>query len=89
MKILLDTCVWGKAADLLTTAGHDVFWSGDWDEDPGDEEILEQLEPRAGFWSRSIRTLASLRSYDGFPIAAFSASPAFRRECKPRSFKQS
>ena len=21
-------------------SGHDVVWSGDWDEDPGDEEIL-------------------------------------------------
>jgi predicted nuclease of predicted toxin-antitoxin system len=40
MRILLDTCVWGGAADALRTNGHDVVWSGDWDEDPGDEEIL-------------------------------------------------
>lgn len=25
---------------MLTRAGHDVIWSGDWDKDPGDEEIL-------------------------------------------------
>ena len=40
MKVLLDTCVWGKAKDELSRAGHDTDWAGDWDRDPGDEEIL-------------------------------------------------
>jgi len=40
MKVLLDTCVWGKAKTKLIEAGHDVEWAGDWPEDPGDEEIL-------------------------------------------------
>jgi predicted nuclease of predicted toxin-antitoxin system len=40
MKLLLDTCIWGGAADELRMRGHDVVWSGNWDEDPGDEEIL-------------------------------------------------
>ncbi len=40
MKVLLDTCVWGGAVANLRQAGHDVNWSGDWSEDPGDEEIL-------------------------------------------------
>lgn len=40
MKLLLDSCVWGGAKAVLLAAGHDVIWSGDWDEDPGDEEIL-------------------------------------------------
>lgn len=40
MKLLLDTCVWGKAREELVTAGHDVIWSGAWPQDPGDEEIL-------------------------------------------------
>ena len=40
MKVLLDTCVWGGAAADLRAAGHDVVWAGDWDEDPGDDEIL-------------------------------------------------
>ena len=39
-KLLLDTCVWGGACQELETAGYDVIWSGDWDTDPGDEEIL-------------------------------------------------
>ena len=40
MKLLLDTCVWGGAKGELASEGHDVIWSGDWSEDPGDEEIL-------------------------------------------------
>ena len=40
MKILLDSCVWGKARHKLEMAGHDVVWAGDWPTDPGDEEIL-------------------------------------------------
>lgn len=40
MKVLLDTCVWGGARTELESAGHDIVWSGDWNEDPGDEEIL-------------------------------------------------
>ena len=40
MKLLLDTCVWGGAKKTLISAGHDVVWTGDWSEDPGDEEIM-------------------------------------------------
>ena len=40
MKLLLDTCVWGGAKKTLEASGYDVVWSGDWSEDPGDEEIL-------------------------------------------------
>lgn len=38
--ILLDTCVWGGALPVLQGLGHDVIWSGDWDQDPGDAAIL-------------------------------------------------
>jgi predicted nuclease of predicted toxin-antitoxin system len=40
MNLLLDTCVWGGAKAELQAAGHDVLWTGDREEDPGDEEIL-------------------------------------------------
>jgi predicted nuclease of predicted toxin-antitoxin system len=40
MKVLLDSCVWGKARDDIEAAGHDVIWAGDWPQDPGDEQIL-------------------------------------------------
>jgi predicted nuclease of predicted toxin-antitoxin system len=42
MKILLDACVWGKAKERIAQDDHDVIWAGDWDEDPGDLEILER-----------------------------------------------
>jgi predicted nuclease of predicted toxin-antitoxin system len=40
VKLLLDTCVWGRVQTELVAAGYDVIWAGDWSEDPGDEEIL-------------------------------------------------
>jgi predicted nuclease of predicted toxin-antitoxin system len=40
MKIFLDTCVWGGTLKALVEVGHDVVWSGDWEQDPGDSEIL-------------------------------------------------
>lgn len=42
MKVLLDTCVWGGARDVVAAAGHDVVWCGDWERDPGDTEILSR-----------------------------------------------
>ncbi len=40
--MLLDSCIGKSVRKTLATAGYDVIWSGDWDEDPGDEEILAQ-----------------------------------------------
>lgn len=40
MKILLDSCISGSLSQPLTELGHDVVWTGDWGEDPGDDEIL-------------------------------------------------
>lgn len=40
MKLLLDACVWGRAADELRAAGHDVIWVGAWADDPGDDAVL-------------------------------------------------
>jgi predicted nuclease of predicted toxin-antitoxin system len=40
MKIMLDTCVWDGVRKVLTEAGHNVIWIGDWKKDPGDIEIL-------------------------------------------------
>jgi predicted nuclease of predicted toxin-antitoxin system len=42
MKLLLDTCVWGGTKAELQAAGHDVLWTGDLAQDPGDEDILAQ-----------------------------------------------
>lgn len=40
MRVLLDSCVSGHAAQVVRAAGHDVVWAGDWPQDPGDEQIL-------------------------------------------------
>ena len=40
MRLLLDTCIWGGAIPELAAAGYDVLWAGDWQHDPGDDEIL-------------------------------------------------
>jgi predicted nuclease of predicted toxin-antitoxin system len=53
MRVLLDTCISGQAADVLRQAGHDVVWAGDWPRDPGDEEILR----RAAAESRVLATI--------------------------------
>ena len=42
MKLLFDTCVWGGAKPDILAAGHDVLWTGDLPQDPGDEDILAQ-----------------------------------------------
>lgn len=42
MRVLLDTCVSSRAAEIVRQAGHDVVWAGDWPRDPGDEEILRR-----------------------------------------------
>jgi predicted nuclease of predicted toxin-antitoxin system len=40
MKVLLDSCVWGGAREILETSGHDTKWAGNLTPDPGDEAIL-------------------------------------------------
>ncbi|MDE2778874.1 MAG: DUF5615 family PIN-like protein [Chloroflexota bacterium] len=40
MRLLLDSCVWGGVISVLEAAGHDVDWVGNWEEDPGDDNIL-------------------------------------------------
>lgn len=40
MKLLLDSCVSGLATTELRAAGHNVVYAGEWDKDPGDDEIL-------------------------------------------------
>ena len=40
MKVLLDSCVWGGAREVIAGAGYDVAWVGDWEGDPGDAAIL-------------------------------------------------
>ncbi len=40
MKVLLDSCIAGIAAETVRLAGHETVWAGDWSKDPGDQMIL-------------------------------------------------
>jgi len=40
MKLLVDACAGQRLSGQLRLASHDVLFVGDWDNDPGDEEIL-------------------------------------------------
>ena len=63
MKVLLDTCIWGGVKDALFDAGYDVIWTGDWDEDPGDDEILAYAYREGRVLSPWTRTLERWPSY--------------------------
>lgn len=41
MKLLLDSCMYGQAAQTLRERGHDVIGTGSWEPDPGDRQILD------------------------------------------------
>lgn len=40
-KILLDSCIWSGARQVLEDAGYDCKWVGDFLKDPGDQAIME------------------------------------------------
>ena len=42
MKVLLDSCIWPGARERIAAEGHEVEWVGDWNRDPGDDEILSR-----------------------------------------------
>jgi predicted nuclease of predicted toxin-antitoxin system len=42
VKLLIDSCLPRSLASELAAEAHDAIWSGDWEEDPGDSEILKR-----------------------------------------------
>ncbi len=40
MRLLADSCVAGSVVMTLRSAGFDVEWVADWEQDPGDSSIL-------------------------------------------------
>ncbi len=49
MKLLLDTCIWDGAADVVRAGGHDVIWSGNWDQDPETKNFSTSPLPKVEF----------------------------------------
>ena len=85
MKLLLDTCVWGRAAESLRLSGPDVIWSGDWDEDPGDEEILSLACTEGRILVTLERISESWPSSGACDTVVFSESPVSQPINKPVS----
>lgn len=82
MKILLDACVWGKAREDLTAAGHDVVHAGDWTEDPGDEEVLVRAFDEGRVLvtlDKDFGELAIVRAQPHFGIVRLVEIPAKRQ----------
>jgi hypothetical protein len=71
-SILLDSCVWGGALPVLLELGHDVDWSGSWEQDPGDAAILDRAHSFEKTSSNWIRILASSPFSKECPIMASS-----------------
>src|SRR5258706_13244335 len=84
MKLLLDSCVWGKANEPLRAAGHDVVYTGDWIHDPGDQQILAVAAQQGESSLRWTTTSARWPSSKGRPIAVSFASLTFPRAASQR-----
>lgn len=70
MKILLDTCVAGPVVTpTLIQAGHDVIWAGDWESDPGDEEILAHAHRDSRVLVTLDKDFGALAILHGKPLA--------------------
>lgn len=78
MKLLLDTCVWGGASTELRNAGHDVIWSGEWPEDPGDDEILERAHREGRVLVTLDKDFGELAIFHGLPHSGIIRLVNFR-----------
>ena len=79
MKLLFDGCVSRFAVEAARSAGHDVTWAGDWEEDPGDEEILARAHAEGRVVvtiDKDFGELAILRGAPHHGIVRLSAMPA-------------
>lgn len=85
MKLLLDTCVWGGAREALAAAGHDVIWSGAWDVDPGDDEILARAHREGRVLVTLIRILGNSPSSEAKRIRESSVWSIGQLSSKPQS----
>ncbi len=67
MKLLLDSCVWGRARDELQRLGHDVIWMGDSDEDPGDLEIIRRAHEEKRIVVTLDKDFGAIAVFQGHP----------------------
>lgn len=84
MRLLLDTCVWGLGRVDLERAGHDVVWAGDWDEDPGDEQILAYAHQEERILITLDKDFGELAVVWGLPHHGIVRLVGFRAREQPR-----
>ena len=77
-RILLDTCVWGGALTSLIERGHDVVWSGSWEEDPGDAAILSTAKEEQRILVTLDKDFGELAVVKGFAHAGIVRLFGFR-----------
>ena len=63
MKLLLDACVWPRAADELRKQGHDVVLVSQQDKAMSDNEVLEWALKEGRTIITRIRTLVNSQSF--------------------------
>lgn len=78
MKVLLDSCVSGQAAETVRQAGHHVTWAGDWPSDPGDEQILQRAAAESRVLVTIDKDFAELAIVQGFAHAGLIRLVGFR-----------
>lgn len=78
MRVLLDSCVSGRAAEVARQAGHDVVWAGDWPSDPGDEKILRTAATDARVLVTIDKDFGELVIVQGFAHAGLIRLVGFR-----------
>jgi predicted nuclease of predicted toxin-antitoxin system len=92
MKLLVDACAGRRLARALET-GHEVVFAGDWERDPGDDEIfaLARVEHRViitrdkDFGTIAVRDRQKVRSVKGSILDIDSAQADI---CETRIFQQ-
>jgi predicted nuclease of predicted toxin-antitoxin system len=69
MRVLLDSCIWGGARAIITAAGHEVSWVGDWVADPGDASILDRAHVTDSIFVTLDKDFGELAIVKGAPHA--------------------
>ena len=77
-RILLDTCVWGGTLAPLRKLGHDAIWSGTWENDPGDEEILHIAHDENRILVTLDKDFGELAIFKGIPHSGIIRLCGFR-----------
>lgn len=77
-SILLDSCVWGGALEVLSDLGHAVAWAGSWEKDPGDIAILATAHSEKRILVTLDKDFGELAILKGLPHSGIIRLTGFR-----------